>query len=39
MMKRMGFIIKYAGPEVIEDYIKTEKEIIKPLLKKLGFAK
>jgi tripartite-type tricarboxylate transporter receptor subunit TctC len=39
MMKRMGFIIKYAGPEVIEDYIETEKKIVKPLLKKLGFAK
>jgi tripartite-type tricarboxylate transporter receptor subunit TctC len=39
MMKRMGFVIKYEGPETVKKYMKMEKEVVKPLLKKLGFSK
>ena len=39
MMKRMGFVIKYEGPETVKKYMKMEKEVVKPLLEKLGFTK
>jgi tripartite-type tricarboxylate transporter receptor subunit TctC len=39
MMKRMGFVIKYEGPETVKNYMKMEKEVVKPLLEKLGFSK
>jgi tripartite-type tricarboxylate transporter receptor subunit TctC len=39
IMNQMGFIIRYEGPEYVQNLMASEKEVVGPLLKKLGFVK